>query len=128
MRNVCKWFQIAIQKCQSWYYFHPFHADAEERWWEKCQQQWVEDERLYTEFVAQCELEDDRGRAKEEEYAEHRRKRDLELREEQAERERLDEIEDCEREEEYNQYYCPLCGSRWSNGRCKACDRAFGRD
>lgn len=132
MQSVRQWLKLIIQKCETWYcHIRGEATDAEmQAWYEEQKRQQAQfelEEAELTESHRQYELEKEHWKAedlaREEKYAHPYSLNEPD--EEQLERDRLEELD---REQEHHQYSCPWCGSRWSNGRCRACDRAFGRD
>ena len=130
MQIVYQWFLKIIQTCETWYY-HFIISEAEINEW--CEEQErkraeedAEEARCLADYIRQQEQDIADKLAEEEEYA---RQREEDLKFEQE----FEELEELRRqrlkEQEENEYRCPLCGTPWSLfGRCKPCDRAFGRD
>lgn len=133
MQIICKQFLKMIQKCGAWYchviYSEATQADIDE-WFEEQERQHAEEEaegaKRLADYIQLQELAIADKHSEEEEYV-RLEEEDRKFHEEWAEREKLNEM--LRNEQEEDRYRCPLCGTRWvSFGRCKACDRAFGRD
>lgn len=133
MQSVYEWFLKIVQNCNTWYnHFILSEATKAEvdEWYEEQERQRAEEEAdramWLADYIQQQEQALKDGLAEEEEYA-RQKEEDLKFQEKLEEREKLNEL--LRNEQEEDRAHCPLCGTRWvSFGRCKPCDRAFGRD
>jgi hypothetical protein len=132
MQSVYEWFLKIFQNCKTWYYHFVLSeatkAEVDE-WYREQERERAEEEANEAMWLADYIQQQEQvlaDRLAEEEYA-RQEEENRKYHEEVEEREKLNEL--LRNEQEEDRYRCPLCDTPWvSFGRCKPCDRAFGRD
>ena len=127
MQNVRKCFQVIIEKCTRWYY-HSILSEATkaeiEEWYEEQRRLRTEEEAMEAKWLAEYIQQ-----GNETEVENDVRKQGVDILEnsDSSYERSMTEYEEDRSQEDRS--HCPLCGTPWAYyGRCKPCDRAFGRD